>query len=79
MRGRPLAGLLLAGAAGLGAFALLAPDAPPATVVLASGARPAPSPVLQMIGLAAPISATADGSMPASIKALRSLTLMPGR
>ena len=57
MRGRPLAGLLLAGAAGLGAFALLAPDAPPATVVLASGARPAPSPVLQMIGLAAPISA----------------------
>lgn len=54
MRGRPLAGLLLAGAAGLGAFALLAPDAPPAAVVLASGARPAPSPVLQMIGLAAP-------------------------
>jgi hypothetical protein len=51
---RPLACLLVAGAAGLGALALREPAAPPATVVLADGARPAPSPVLQMIGLAAP-------------------------
>lgn len=51
---RSLAGLLVAGAAGLGALALREPAAPTAPVRLADSAREAPSPVLQMIGLAAP-------------------------
>lgn len=58
MTHRALAWLLVAGAAGLGALALHEPAAPTTAVVLAPGARPAPSPVLQMIGLAAPTAGT---------------------
>jgi hypothetical protein len=59
MATRPLAWLLAAGAAGLGALALHEPAPPTTAVVLADGARPAPSPVLQMIGLAAPTTGAA--------------------
>lgn len=65
MKTRPLAWGLVAGAAVLGALALREPAAPTAAVVLAGSARPAPSPVLQMIGLAAP-TAPLDAETPAA-------------
>lgn len=76
MHGRRLAGLLLASAAGLAAFALLATDAPTPAVVLASGARPAPSPVLQMIGLAAPIAQEPSPATAASSDAAAEASLL---
>jgi hypothetical protein len=65
MANRRLAWGLVAGAAALGALALQEPAAPTSAVVLAGGARPAPSPVLQMIGLAAP-TAPRDAEAPAA-------------
>lgn len=66
MATRPLAGLLLAGAAGLGAFALTEPAPPPAAAALPDAPPPAPSPVLQMIGLAAPTTGDTAATAPAT-------------
>jgi hypothetical protein len=56
MRPRPLTWLLLAAVAGLGAMTLGLPAAGPATATPTDGPVP-PRPVLQMMGLAAPIAA----------------------
>jgi hypothetical protein len=69
MVGRPLAWLLAAMAAGLGALAL-GPAAPPAPAPVADAPAAAPTPVLQMIGLAAPTTGEAGPGLRADIEAL---------
>lgn len=86
MAARPLAWMLLAGAAGVGVFALTDPAPPPAAPALAGEPAPPPSPVLQMIGLAAPTGgdatpapvpddATAEARLLARLDSLRDAAL----
>ncbi|MDR7297187.1 hypothetical protein J2X16_002534 [Pelomonas aquatica] len=70
MGSRPLAWLMAAAAAaGLGALAL-GPAAPPAAAPAADAPAAAPTPVLQMIGLAAPTAGEASPDLRADIEAL---------
>lgn len=62
MNARPLA--WLAAAAGLATLALVLPGASPAPASPAGGPADAPSPVLQMIGLAAPAVDATDAPLP---------------
>ncbi|MCE4539091.1 hypothetical protein LXT12_17715 [Pelomonas sp. P7] len=63
---RPLAWLLAAGAAGWGALALTEEPPAPAAAVPADAPPRTPSPVLQMMGLAAPTTTTTATSAPAA-------------